>query len=110
MIGRELSHFRVLERIGSGGMGVVYRGLDLRLDRPVALKVLPPGSLSDPERRDRFLREARAASALNHPNIVTIYEVDSGDGVDFIAMELIEGRSLRAAIPTRGLEPKLAAA
>jgi len=109
MIGRELSHFRVLERIGSGGMGVVYRGLDLRLDRPVALKVLRPGSLSDPERRDRFLREARAASALNHPNIVTIYEVDSGDGVDFIAMELIEGRSLRAAIPIRGLEPKLAA-
>jgi serine/threonine protein kinase/tetratricopeptide (TPR) repeat protein len=110
MIGRELSHFRLLEPIGSGGMGVVYRGLDLGLDRPVALKVLPPGSLSDPERRDRFLREARAASALNHPNIVTIYEVGSEDGVDFIAMELIEGQSLRAVIPTGGLEPRLAAA
>ena len=110
MIGSELSHFRVQEPIGSGGMGVVYRALDLRLERTVALKVLPPEALSDPDRRDRFLREARAASALNHPNIVTIHEVGSEGGVDFIAMELIEGRPLRAAIPAGGLPPRLAAA
>ena len=91
-------------------MGVVYRGVDLRLDRPVALKVLPPHALADIERRERFLREAKAASALNHPNIVTIYEVGSEDGVDFIAMELIEGQPLRALIPNGGLPPGQAAA
>jgi len=110
LIGRELSHFRILEQIGAGGMGVVYRGVDLRLDRLVALKVLPAQSLADSERRERFLREAKAASALNHPNIVTIYEVGSEGGVDFIAMELIEGRPLRELIPESGLPPAQAAA
>jgi serine/threonine-protein kinase len=108
MIGRELSHFRVLEEIGAGGMGVVYRGLDLRLNRPVAIKVLSPQALAEPERRERFVREARAASALNHPNIVTIYEIASGEGFDFIAMELVEGESLRAAIPPHGLPAAVA--
>jgi eukaryotic-like serine/threonine-protein kinase len=98
MIGRELSHFRVLEQIGAGGMGVVYRGLDLRLNRPVAIKVLPQEALADPERRERFVREARTASALNHPGIVTVYEIGSENDTDFIAMELIEGQSLRAEI------------
>ena len=98
MIGQELSHFRVLEQIGAGGMGVVYRGLDVRLQRPVAIKVLPREALADPERRERFVREARTASALNHPGIVTVYEIGSERGTDFIAMELIEGQSLRAEI------------
>ena len=73
MIGRRLSHFRVLERIGEGGMGVVYKAEDERLHRAVALKVLPPDSIADEERRLRFLREARAAASLTHPNIATIY-------------------------------------
>ncbi len=103
MIGSEVSHFRILERIGAGGMGVVYRAVDVRLNRPVALKTLPAAAIADAERRDRFVREAQAASALNHPNIVTIHEIGSEAGVDFIAMELIEGCSLRVAIPQTGL-------
>jgi serine/threonine-protein kinase len=105
MNGRELSHFRVLERIGAGGMGVVYRGVDTRLGRPVALKVLQPEALSDPARRQRFRREARAASALNHPGIVTVYEVGSEGEVDFIAMELVEGRRLREILRAGPLPP-----
>jgi eukaryotic-like serine/threonine-protein kinase len=109
MTGRELSHFRVLEQIGAGGMGVVYRGVDVRLGRPVALKVLQPEALSDPQRRRRFEREARAASALNHPGIVTVYEVGSEGDVDFIAMELVEGQTLRELLGTGSLKPKQAA-
>jgi len=109
MTGRELSHFRVLEQIGAGGMGVVYRGVDLRLGRPVALKVLQPEALSDPQRRKRFEREARAASALNHPGIVTVYEVGSEGDVDFIAMELVEGRTLRELIGSGSLKAPQAA-
>jgi serine/threonine protein kinase len=103
MIGRRLSHFEIEAEIGAGGMGVVYRAKDLRL-RPVALRVLPPHLLADPSRGERFLREARAASALNHPNVVTVYEVDTSDGVDFIAMEYLEGKSLDHVIGPGGLD------
>ena len=98
---QQLSHYRLVERIGAGGMGVVYRAVDTRLDRPVALKVI--GHVSDPERRQRFVKEARAAAAFNHPNIVTIYEVDAHDGIDFIVMELLSGESLDRRIRPGGL-------
>ncbi len=94
MIGRTLSHYKVLEEISRGGMGIVYKALDLKLDREVALKVLPPELVSDPDRKRRFVQEAQAAAALKHPNIAVVYEIDEVDGVDFIAMELIEGEKL----------------
>lgn len=94
MIGRRLGHFEILEVLGAGGMGEVYKARDLELSRLVALKLLPAASIADPERKRRFAFEARAASALNHPNIITIYEISSFDGGDFIAMELVEGRTL----------------
>jgi Tol biopolymer transport system component len=103
MIGRQLSHFLIVEQIGAGGMGVVFKAVDLRLQRSVALKVLPPDFGVDLERKQRFFREAQAASALNHPGIVTVYEVDSADGVDFIAMEYVEGRSLDQILVPPGL-------
>ena len=90
----DISHYRIEGELGRGGMGVVYRAVDTRLGRPVAIKVLPPGATNDPERRRRFIQEARSASALNHPNIVTIYEVDEHEGATFIAMELVEGMPL----------------
>ena len=98
LIGRELGHFRITEAIGAGGMGVVYKATDLRLQRTVALKLLPPELSNDDGRRSRFEREARAASSLNHPNIVTVYEVDRDGELDFIAMEFVEGETLSAAI------------
>jgi len=98
MIGRRLSHFRILDRIGEGGMGVVYRAEDEKLQRVVALKVLPPEKLADEERRLRFVREARTAAAVTHPNIAVVHEIDEAQGVVFIAMELIEGKTLRDAI------------
>ena len=98
MIGRTLSHYRVLARIGEGGMGVVYRAEDKNLQRTVALKVLPPERLADEERRLRFLREARTAAAVTHPNIAVVHEIDESDGVVFIAMELVEGKTLREVI------------
>ena len=94
MIGRALSHYKVLEEISRGGMGIVYKALDLKLNREVALKVLPPELVSDPDRKRRFVQEAQAAAALKHPNIAVIHEIDEVDGVDFIAMELIEGEKL----------------
>jgi serine/threonine protein kinase len=94
MTGESLGHYRVLEKLGQGGMGVVYKALDTRLDRPVSLKILPPDRVADPERKRRFIQEAKAASALNHPNIVTIYDIGSHNGVDFIAMEFIDGKTL----------------
>ena len=101
--GQQVSHYQIQEKLGQGGMGAVYRAYDTQLRRPVALKVLPPEYASDPERRSRLLREARAASALNHPNIVVTYEVGSDNGVDFIAMEFIEGKCLGEIIPAGGL-------
>ncbi len=100
---RTLSHYELLEEIGKGGMGVVYKARDTRLDRFVAVKVLPPEKMSDPERKRRFVQEAKAASALNHPNIVTIHEIDTLDGVDFMVMEYVEGTPLDRLIPPTGL-------
>ena len=102
MPGHMLAQYRVEAKLGEGGMGAVYRAYDTKLHRQVALKVLPPERLSDPESRQRLLREARAASALNHPNIVTVHEIGS-DGLDFIVMELVEGRPLAQAIQGKGL-------
>jgi serine/threonine protein kinase len=104
MTGRTLSHFEVLEKLGEGGMGIVYRARDTQLNRFVALKVLPPGKAGDEERRRRFVQEARAASSLNHPNIITIYEISQADGVDFIAMEFVAGRALDQLIPRNGMK------
>jgi len=104
MTGRTLSHFEVLEKLGEGGMGVVYKARDRDLNRFVALKLLPPGKVADPERRRRFMQEARAASSLSHPNIVTIYEISQADGADFIAMEFVAGRTLDQLIPRSGMK------
>src|SRR5664279_2629075 len=103
MTGKIVSHYRVLEPIGAGGMGVVYKAEDIKLSRAVALKFLPADRTSDQQAIDRFLREARAASALNHPNICTIYEVDEFEGAQFIAMELLEGRTLDQQIDGKPL-------
>jgi Tol biopolymer transport system component/predicted Ser/Thr protein kinase len=101
--GQALGHYRVESKLGQGGMGVVYKAWDSQLQRPVALKILSGRHFDDSAGRQRFLREARAASALNHPNIVTVHEAGSEGGVDFIAMEYIEGRSLDRLIPAQGL-------
>src|SRR5512144_2051281 len=93
-----LGAYEILEPLGAGGMGEVYRARDTRLGREVALKVLPSALAAIPERVARFEREARSASALNHPNIVTIYEVGSRDSVSYIAMELVKGETLRAIL------------
>jgi eukaryotic-like serine/threonine-protein kinase len=105
MVGGNVSHYQILEEIGRGGMGVVYKALDTHLDRFVAIKILPPDKLSDPERKRRFIQEAKSASALNHPNIVTIYDIDATDRTIFIAMEYIKGRALNRVIPPNGLAP-----
>ncbi|HTP34775.1 MAG TPA: protein kinase [Candidatus Acidoferrales bacterium] len=108
--GEMLGPYRVETRIGQGGMGVVYRAWDTRLDRRIALKVLRPDQVNDPVHRQRLVREARAASALIHPNIVTVHDIGSDRNIDFIAMEHIDGRPLNQMIPAAGLPPKQALA
>ena len=104
MTGRRISHFEVLEKLGEGGMGVVYKARDLELGRTVALKMLPASLSADPGRRARFLQEAQAASALNHPGIVTVYEIFREDGNEFIAMEYLDGKTLADSIGPKGMK------
>ncbi len=94
MLGKTLSHYEILSEISRGGMGVVYRARDTKLNREVALKVLPAELVADEERRRRFLQEAQAAAALKHPQIGVIYEIDEVEGITFMALELIEGEKL----------------
>ena len=103
MIGKTISHYQILEKLGEGGMGVVYKARDTRLDRFVAIKVLPAEKVADLERKIRFVQEAKAASALNHPNIITIYDIDQAEGIDFIAMEYVAGKTLDRLIPRNGM-------
>ena len=122
MIGQNISHYEITEKLGEGGMGVVYKARDTHLDRFVAIKVLPPERVADPERKRRFVQEAKAASALNHPNIVTIHDIDQAEVghasrlaapggpsgppilIDFIAMEYVEGKTLGELIGCKGLK------
>ncbi len=108
MIGKTLGHYQITEKLGEGGMGVVYKARDTHLDRFAALKVLPPEKVSDPERKRRFIQEAKAASALNHPSIITIYDIDQADGIDYIAMEYVAGKTLDELIPRKGMRLSLA--
>jgi serine/threonine protein kinase len=98
MMTKTISHYEILTPIGAGGMGVVYRALDTRLGRPVAVKLLRPDGPIDEACRKRFVQEARAASALNHPHIVTVYDIGQDQGIDFIAMEYVKGPSLAHVI------------
>jgi len=103
MTPQSITHYEIIEKLGEGGMGVVYKARDIKLDRMVAIKVLPAGKTGDASRKQRFIQEARAASALNHPNIVTIHEIAEENGIDFIVMEYVAGKTLDQAIPRRGM-------
>src|SRR5260370_1077183 len=106
-LGSKLGSYEVLSLLGAGGMGEVYRARDTRLGRVVAIKVLPAERMADENRRRRFVQEARGASALSHPNIVTIHEIESADGIDFIVMEYRPGKTLDTVIPRQGTGKKV---
>jgi Tol biopolymer transport system component/predicted Ser/Thr protein kinase len=104
LMGLSVGHYQILSRLGEGGMGIVYKARDQHLDRFVAIKLLPPELMADPDRKRRFVQEAKAASALNHPNIITVHDISSDNGRDFMVMEYVDGKTLDRLIPRRGLK------
>ena len=104
MTGKRVAHFEITGKLGEGGMGVVYEALDSHLGRRVALKILPPEKIANPARKQRFIQEAKAASSLNHPNIITIYDIGAADSVDYIAMELVQGQTIEDLLANRRLK------
>ena len=103
MVGKTLDRYKIESKLGEDGMSVVYKARDTHLDRVVAIKVLPPDKVADPDRKQRFVQEAKAASALNHPGMVTVHDIRSDAGIDFIVMEYAGSRTLDRIIPAKGL-------